>query len=125
MESQQNVFLYFFATWCVFCKAFDPLFEHLFSHYEFDDDILITKMDGTMNDVVGGFELNAFPTLYFLQAGDKGNPMEYNGERKLRDILSFIEEFRVHRVEIDRNNSSSAVFSSVSYEGDEEIAPLI
>lgn len=35
-----------------------------------------------------------YPTLYFFAGGDKGNPIEYDGDRSAEAIVDFVQSFR-------------------------------
>ena len=53
------------------------------------------RLDASRNDISHPkVSLNAYPAFYFFAAGDKANPIEYDGERSVDAILKFIDTFR-------------------------------
>ena len=61
-----------------------------------DDQLVeIFRLDASKNDIRHPrVSLNAYPAFYFFAAGDKANPIEYDGERSVDAILKFIDTFR-------------------------------
>jgi len=55
-------------------------------------DVVIAKIDATANDVDPRFGIKGFPTLKFFKAGSKDKPVEYNGDRSLRDLAKFLKD---------------------------------
>jgi hypothetical protein len=55
--------------------------------------VVIAKMDATANEIdVPGVAVKGFPTLYFFKGGDKTNPIRYEGQRELDDLVTFLQE---------------------------------
>ena len=108
---------------CAFCKSFEPVFEALHAHYDYDEGMFIAKIDASMNEVAAsGIHVKGFPTMYFLKANDKLNPIEYASERTFTAIITFIEEFRstsskISASEIKRRQEISTV-AKPSHEDD-------
>ena len=48
---------------------------------------MIAKIDGTTNDYPGSYEVNGFPTLYFVPAGGDKAPVLYSGEREVMNYI--------------------------------------
>jgi protein disulfide-isomerase A1 len=64
-------------------------------NYRLDPTVRIAKIDGSKNEVdTHSVRIKGFPTLYFFRAGDKQNPMEYDGDRTKDAIIDFIDTFR-------------------------------
>jgi hypothetical protein len=60
-----------------------------------DQLVEIFRLDASKNDIRHPrVSLNAYPAFYFFAAGDKANPIEYDGERSVDAILEFIDTFR-------------------------------
>jgi hypothetical protein len=60
-----------------------------------DQLVEIFRLDASKNDIRHPrVSLNAYPAFYFFAAGDKANPIEYDGERSVDSILKFIDTFR-------------------------------
>ncbi len=69
-----------------------PIYEEVAEHFEDSPHIVITKMDGTMNEIdIEGFDVNGYPSLYFVP-GDTKKPIAYSGGREKEDIIKFINE---------------------------------
>ena len=108
MKSDSNVFLYVYAPWCAYCKAFDSIYLELVAHYKQNNldsntnvnsnsntnsntDTLIVRMDGTVNEIDhNAVRILGYPTFLFFPSGAKSHPIEYENKRNLRDIIHFI-----------------------------------
>lgn len=77
-----------------------PLYEEVGSlyHYnaEFSRKVAIAKVDTTNNDLPE--EIYIVPTIKLFPAGNKGNPLDYVGQRTVKDIANFIRENGTHHV---------------------------
>jgi len=91
-DKAKNVFVEFYAPWCGHCKKLAPIFEELGTAFKSADNIVIAKIDATANDVNPKFGIKGFPTLKLFTAADKDHPVEYNGDRSLSDMTSFIQQ---------------------------------
>lgn len=80
---------------CAHCKSLEPVMSEVGKRFLQDADFVLYRVDGSKNDIVHPrVRLLGYPTLYFFPGGDKGNPMEYDGNRTVEAIVSFIEAFR-------------------------------
>jgi Thioredoxin len=80
---------------CAHCKAFEAVFHAVASVLAGDQLVEIFRLDASKNDIRHPrVSLNAYPAFYFFAAGDKANPIEYDGERSVDAILKFIDTFR-------------------------------
>jgi Thioredoxin len=80
---------------CAHCKAFEAVFHAVASALAGDQLVEIFRLDASKNDIRHPrVSLNAYPAFYFFAAGDKANPIEYDGERSVDAILKFIDTFR-------------------------------
>lgn len=50
------------------------------------EKLLFTKMDGTGNDLPPGFEIRGYPTIFFIPAFKKHEPILYDGDRSATDL---------------------------------------
>ena len=52
-ESGKYVMLFIYAPWCGHCKKLHPTYEKLAKNLIGNEDLVLTKMDGTANKVEG------------------------------------------------------------------------
>lgn len=91
IASNSIVMVKFFAPWCGHCKALAPEYEKLAKTVkESGKKYVIAELDATVQKATAGkFGVNGYPTLkLFID----GTPIDYEGERKLDDILAFINK---------------------------------
>ncbi|MED6208651.1 disulfide-isomerase [Stylosanthes scabra] len=92
-SSRKNVFLELYAPWCGHCLELAPTLQEIAVSYQSDPDVIIAKMDATINDIPTAiFDVKGFPTLYFVSA--IGDVLQYEGSRTKEDIIDFIEKNR-------------------------------
>jgi L-lactate utilization protein LutC len=91
-------------------------------YYLEDPHFVVFRIDGTKNDVVHPkSRVVGYPTLYFFVGGDKGNPIEYDGDRTVEAIVDFIQNFRTAYAEVDESvTETEAVEVSAAVEGGTE-----
>jgi thiol-disulfide isomerase/thioredoxin len=98
-ENKINSLVYFHTPWCAHCKSIEPVILDVAKVYEGKDfnHFKVFRIDGAKNEISHpGLRLrvNGFPTLYFFPGNDRYNPIEFDGERTVESIVSFIEDFK-------------------------------
>uniref|UniRef100_A0ABD2WL77 Protein disulfide-isomerase n=1 Tax=Trichogramma kaykai TaxID=54128 RepID=A0ABD2WL77_9HYME len=88
-NSDKDVLISFYAPWCGHCKKLAPTFEELAEKLA-DEDVAIVKMDATANDVPQPFNVQGFPTLYWVPKDAKDSPVKYESGRDLEEFIKFI-----------------------------------
>lgn len=91
LESNDDVFVKFYAPWCGHCKKLAPTWEQLAQEFKDVPGLVIGKFDATLNEV-DGLEIRGYPTLKFYPKGDKSNPIDYDGGREIEDIKKWVKE---------------------------------
>jgi len=88
LNNDKDVLVEFYAPWCGHCKSLAPKFEELGKSFASDPTVLIAKIDSTANDSPA--DIQGFPTLILYPAGDKQNPIPYEGDRTVKAMHRFI-----------------------------------
>ena len=55
---------------------------------------MVAAMDATAHQVPAGFEVQGYPTVLFLPANSKTNPVSYDGPRDAASMISYIRKHR-------------------------------
>ncbi|XP_056154325.1 protein disulfide isomerase family A, member 8 [Lampris incognitus] len=90
-DPEKDVLIEFYSPWCPHCKKLEPVYRDLAEKLYADTNIIIAKMDATANDIPLGYDVQGYPTIYFVPAGQKDQPTRYEGSRELKHILRFIK----------------------------------
>ncbi|XP_003739208.1 protein disulfide-isomerase A4 [Galendromus occidentalis] len=95
INEDKDVFILFYAPDCGHCKNFMPDFKKIAKKYQ-DSDLKVAKIDASNNEFPDEFVVTGYPTLFYVPAKDKKNPIKFVGERNLSNVLDFIEKHRAH-----------------------------
>jgi len=91
-DPTKDVLVEFYAPWCGHCKKLAPIYDQLGAWLNGVNDVVIAKVDATANDVDPRLGIKGFPTLKLFKAGSKDKPIDYNGDRSLRDLAKFLKD---------------------------------
>ncbi|XP_066932342.1 protein disulfide-isomerase A4-like [Clytia hemisphaerica] len=91
MDESKEVFIEFYAPWCGHCKAIEGYINKLAAKYKGEKDIIIAKMDGTLNEGPSQYAFEGFPTIYYSLPGKKNEPIKLDGKRDMDALVKFIE----------------------------------
>ncbi|KAM3858520.1 protein disulfide isomerase family A, member 8 [Diretmus argenteus] len=90
-DPDKDVLVEFYSPWCPHCKKLEPVYRELALTLYADTNIVIAKMDAAANDVPLGYDVQGYPTIYFVPAGKKDEPKRYEGGREVKDFLKFLK----------------------------------
>jgi len=57
-----------------------------------DSDVVVGKMDATANDVPPQFEVQGFPTIYWVPKGKLNSPVKYQSGREVKDLIDYVKK---------------------------------
>lgn len=91
MDETKDVVLEFYAPWCAHCKALEPIYENVAVKLSKIENLVISKIDATANYINPSLGIKGFPTVMLFKAGEKSNPIQYDGARNARALISWIQ----------------------------------
>jgi len=108
-KTETDTFIVAYAPWCGHCKALLPTWEKLAKKYNVDGSkVRFAKVDATNNFVPSTFEVNGFPSIFWVPAGKGNAPSKYEGGRDQDDFEKYIK------------NHASKKSKELSFEAKEE-----
>jgi len=89
---KKDAVIFFHAPWCGHCKEFDPIYKKIAKKMTANNEnIVFGKFDATSNDVPYMFPpLKGYPTIFFLSAYEKFDPIQYQGDRTYKSVKDWI-----------------------------------
>jgi len=94
-----DIFVEFYAPWCVHCQQLKPELRSTDNAFKNDDGVIVAAMDATSHKVPHGFKVDGYPTIYFVPANNKQHPVLYSGSRQAGDMVEYITQHRTTPVE--------------------------
>lgn len=91
LDSDDDVFVKFYAPWCGHCKKIAPIWEELANDLKEVKGLVVGKFDATANEV-DGVDIRGYPTLKFYPKGNKAEAIDYDGGRELDDFKNWLKE---------------------------------
>lgn len=129
METDVDVFLFIYAPWCAYCKAFEGVLRELSQYYSDDNEehvrgneLLLVRMDGTANEVQHpSVSVVGYPTFYLFLRGSKHlPPIEYDGDRSADDIVNFVTRHQKERDDRSAKRAEEARMRSLYLQQERE-----
>ncbi len=119
IDNTKDVLVEFYAPWCGHCKKLEPVYlkmaqvccdliivdfhRHL-PHAtltlslaqeleaEGATDLVIAKMDSTLNDPPESINVRGYPTIYLFPGNNKQSPILFDGDRSSKAIKKFLRK---------------------------------
>ena len=95
LDNEDDVLVKYYAPWCGHCKKLAPIWDQVAADLKDVKGLTIAKFDATANEVEG-LEIRGYPTLKFYPSGQKGAPVDFDGERGADDIKAWLKEKSVN-----------------------------
>jgi len=89
---KKDAVVFFHAPWCGHCKEFDPVYKKVAKKMlKNNENIVFGRIDGTGNDIPYMFPpLKGFPSIFFISAYEKYDPILYQGDRTYKSVKDWI-----------------------------------
>ena len=80
---------------CGHCKEFEPSYKKVAKKLlKNNENIVFGKFDGTGNDIPYMFPpLKGYPSLFFISAYEKFDPIMYQGDRSYKSVKDWINRY--------------------------------
>lgn len=98
-DPTKDVLVKFYAPWCGHCKKLVPVYDEVGEKFK-GSNVVIAKMDATLNDAPPEFKVSGFPTMYWAPKDNKENPVKYQGGREVSDFVEYIKKHATDPVDL-------------------------
>jgi len=94
IDNTKDVLVEFYAPWCGHCKKLEPVYLKMAQELEAEGatELVIAKMDATLNDPPENINVRGYPTIYFFPGNNKQAPVLFEGERNAKAIKKFLRK---------------------------------
>jgi len=94
IDNTKDVLVEFYAPWCGHCKKLEPVYLKMAQELEAEGaaDLVIAKMDSTLNDPPESINVRGYPTIYLFPGNNKQAPILFEGERNGKAIKKFLRK---------------------------------
>ena len=98
LNNNNDIMVLFYAPWCNHCKEFIPIYEKVAKKLKNNNKLIMTKIDGSANEVEN-IPITGFPTILFFPGNKKkDNPIHYKGKRTTEEIIKFIKYYSYNKI---------------------------
>jgi protein disulfide-isomerase A1 len=91
LDNDKFVLLEVYAPWCGHCQQLEPIYKELAEKTASLENLVIAKIDATTNEH-SSLNIEGFPTILMFKPGQKNEPVTYEGDRTLDDLIQFLEK---------------------------------
>jgi len=123
-----DVLVEFYAPWCGHCKQLAPEFKRAAAAFKDDKGVVLAAMDATAHTVPKGFNVEGYPTLFFVPANDKANPVPYEGGRDANSMIQYLFKHRTTQLDKEsplydalKDNKAAAGTGTTEDDDDDEL----
>ncbi|PIA16309.1 disulfide isomerase [Coemansia reversa NRRL 1564] len=93
LDESKFVLVEYYATWCGHCKTLAPIYAQLSEVFQNDDDVVIANYEASEDSKIKAeYAIGGFPTIIAFPAGKDAEKIEYDGNRGLEDLVSFVNK---------------------------------
>lgn len=96
-DSDKDAMVEFYAPWCGHCKSLKPEYDSASHQLAGVSTVLLGAFDASEQSAPAGFEVQGFPSLFFLPGDRSVPPIPYEGAREAKAIVKFIQKHATHK----------------------------